>query len=245
MKNRNEVKKLSESTLRITLLFSLPCAVGLSVLSQPILTAVYNNARAASMLSILGYAVIFVSLVSVSTAMLQGVGKVMIPVRNMAIGGAVKIITNYILIAIPSVNIGGAPISTLLCYFVIAVLNIVSVKKIMNTELGFSRFVLRSVLASGIMGGAAYFAYQLMSRFVGAVPLTLSIDFMPQLSPITPLISSFRLKVIIALGVSILVALVVYAIMAFALRLIKRDDVLMLPKGEQLSKFLDRFHLLS
>jgi len=76
VKNQAEVKKLTESTIRITMLFALPCAVGLSVLSQPILTAVYNNARAASMLTILSYAVIFVSLVSVTTAMLQAVGQV-------------------------------------------------------------------------------------------------------------------------------------------------------------------------
>ncbi len=245
VKNMREVKKLSESTLRITMLFSFPCAVGLSILSEPILTAVYNNARAASMLHILGYAVIFVSLVSVSTAMLQGAGKVFIPVKNMAIGGVVKIIVNYTLIAIPGLNIGGAPISTLLCYFVIALLNILSVKKIMGTDVSFSSFVVRPVLANVAMGGVAFGAYQLTAKFLGIAPLTLSLNFLPQSAPVTPLASGLRLKVLLALGIAIFAAVLVYAVMVFALRLIKREDVIMLPKGEKLAGILDKLHLLS
>lgn len=245
VKNMGEVKKLSESTLRITSLFALPCAVGLSVLSQPILISIYNNARASSMLGILGFAVIFVSLVSVTTAMLQGAGHVMIPVRNMAIGGVVKIATNYFLIAIPGINIGGAPISTTLCYFVIAVLNILSVKKIMKSELSFSGFILRPVIATGIMGVGAYFAYQFVAGLIGAEAINPVISFMPQMAPVTPVASAMRLKIMIAMAVAILVAIVIYAVMVFALRLIKRDDVLMLPKGERLAKLLDKFHLLS
>ncbi|MBE7034961.1 MAG: hypothetical protein E7402_02405 [Ruminococcaceae bacterium] len=243
-KNWPEVKKLSASTLRITLLFSLPCAVGLSVLSQPILTAVYNNARASSMLMILGYAVIFVSLVSVSTAMLQAAGKVMIPVRNMAIGGIVKIVTNYILIAIPSVNIGGAPVSTNLCYLVIAILNLASVKKVMGTKMPLMDFVVRPVLASGVMGIGAAFTYQFAAKILGIAPLSFLINFMPQSAPVTPILASERIKVLIALAASIFVAVLIYVIMVFVLRLIKKEDVIMLPKGERLASLLQRFHLI-
>ena len=245
VKNMGEVKKLSESTLRITMLFSLPCAVGLSVLSQPILAAVYNNARANSMLAILGYAVIFVSLVSVTTAMLQGAGHVMIPVRNMAIGGVVKIVTNYILIAMPAVNIGGAPISTNLCYFTIATLNILSVKKIMKPNLTFSGFILRPLIASALMGVGAYFTYQGVANFLQTERMHISLNFLPQTSPFTPVLASERLKIVIALCAAIAVAVVIYLLMVFVLRLIKREDVEMLPKGEALSKMMERLHLLS
>lgn len=240
-----EVKTLSESTLRITMLFSMPCAIGLSVLSQPILSVVYNNARAASMLAILGYAVIFVSLVSVSTAMLQATGHVMIPVRNMAIGGIVKIATNYFFIAIPALNIGGAPISTNLCYLTITILNIRSVQKIMKTEVTFSGFILRPLIASGVMGLGAYGAYQLAAGLLKLPTLSLRINFLPQTAPVTPVTSSVRLKMLVALGAAIAVAVVLYAVMLFVMRLIKREDVLMMPKGERLAAVLDKFHLLS
>ncbi len=244
VKNMGEVKKLSESTIRITTLFSVPCAVGLSVLSGPILVAVYNNARAASMLCILAYAVIFVCLVSVTTAMLQGAGYVYLPVRNMLIGGLVKIVTNYVLVAMPAVNIGGAPVSTLLCYMVIAILNILSVKRIMKPNLSLGEFVIKPVIASGAMGIAAYGAYQLTAKVLGIAPLSLTLNFLPQTAPAFGLLSSERLTVIIAVGVSIAAAVIVYAIMIFVLRMLKRDDVLMMPKGEALAKILDKFHLI-
>ncbi len=244
VKNMSEVKKLSESTIRITTLFSVPCAVGLSVLSQPILIAVYNNARAASMLHILSFAVIFVSLVSVTTAMLQGAGYVYLPVRNMLIGGLVKIITNYVLVAIPALNIGGAPISTLLCYFVIAVLNIMCVKKIMKPGLSLGEFVMKPMIASGAMGLAAYGAYQLVAKTLHIAPLSLSLDFLPQTAPSIGLLGSERLQVIIAVGISILAAVIVYAVMIFVLKMLKKDDVLMMPKGEPLARILERFHLI-
>jgi len=246
VKNMQEVKKLTESTIRITLLFSLPCAVGLSVLSQPILTAVYDNARASSLLTVLAYAVIFVCLVSVTTAMLQAVGKVMIPVRNMAIGALVKVVTNYFLIAVPSVNIGGAPISTNLCYLTIAILNIISVRRILKPELKIADLLIKPVIAVGMMGVCAGLAYRFTANAIGAVPLGFSVNFLPQIQPVTPVTSGdIRLKVILALGVSIAVAVAVYAVMVFVLRLIKRDDVVMLPKGDMLARLLDKFHLLS
>lgn len=245
MKNHKEVKLLSESTLRITTLFSLPCAVGLSVLSQPILITVYNNARSAAMLSILAYAVIFVCLVSVTTAMLQAAGKVMVPVRNMAIGGIVKIVTNYFLIAMPAVNIGGAPISTTLCYLTIAVLNIMSVKRVLKPGLSLSSMIIKPVIAAGAMGVAAGLSYKFCAQVLNAVPFSFGANFMPQMQPVTPVASDARLKVIIALCISMAVAVIVYAIMVFALKLIKREDVLMLPKGEFLTRMMDKFHLLS
>jgi len=245
MKNHKEVKLLSESTLRITTLFSLPCAVGLSVLSQPILITVYNNARSAPLLTVLAYAVIFVCLVSVTTAMLQAAGKVMIPVRNMAIGGVVKIITNYVLIAIPSVNIGGAPISTTLCYVTIAVLNIISVKKILKPDLSISSMVIKPIIAAAAMGISAGLCYHFSANLLGAEAFVFNADFMPQFAPVTPVAASVRLKVIIALIISMAVAVIVYAVMVFALRLIKREDVAMLPKGQLIVRLMDKLHLLS
>ena len=49
----------------------------------------------------------------------------------------------------------------------------------------------------------------------------------------------------IALGIAICVGALLYAVMVFVLRLVKREDVLMMPKGEKLVDVLGKFHLLS
>lgn len=246
VKNYLEARKLTESTVRITTLFSLPCAVGLSVLSSPILLVVYNNVRSEHMLFILAFAVIFVCLVSVTTAMLQATGKVFIPVINMLIGGIVKIVTNYFLIAMPSVNIGGAPISTLLCYLAISVLNLIAIKKVINPKFSLTDNIIKPAIASLIMGIGAFFGYNITAGIVGAPKFNLAftLKFIELSQPVTPVMSDVRFKTIIALCVAILVGVIIYGILIFAVKAIKKDDILMMPKGEKLYKLLTKCKLM-
>ncbi len=247
IKNYKEAQKLTESTLRITTLFSMPCAVGLSVLSSPILLVVYNNIRSQHMLFILAFAVIFVCLVSVTTAILQATGNVMMPVYNMAAGGIVKIVTNYILIGKDVINIGGAPISTLLCYLTIATLNILAIKKVINPKLSFMDNLIKPVISSIVMGVSAFYTYNIAAGVVGAprFPLALTLKFIEENAPITPVLSGERFKTIIALGAAISVAVLVYMIMIFLVKAIKKEDILMMPKGEKLYKLLTICKLIS
>ena len=91
-------------------------AVGLAVLSEPIIRLLARNygpesvATAAPILAYLGIAVIFNSTVLLFNAIMQAHGDVTTPVVNMLIGGVVKVVVNYILVAIPSLNIIGAAI---------------------------------------------------------------------------------------------------------------------------------------
>ncbi|WHH56946.1 polysaccharide biosynthesis protein [Petroclostridium sp. X23] len=94
VQNYRLARKTTESTIRIALLFALPAGMGLSLLSEPILQLVYQSTKPTQLLALMGIASIFVCLVLVTSAILQSTGKVMIPVRNMFIGGVVKIMTN-------------------------------------------------------------------------------------------------------------------------------------------------------
>jgi len=246
LKNYNEAKRLAESTVRITTLFSLPCAIGLSVLSSPILLVVYNNVRSQHMLFILAFAVIFVCLVSVTTAMLQATGKVMLPVYNMVAGGIVKIATNYFLIATDTLNIGGAPISTLICYMTIATLNILALKGVIKPKFGIMDNILKPVFSALIMGISAFFGYNLIASLIGApqFDLALTFRFIETTAPVTPVEGVTRLMTLIALGCAIIIAVVVYVISIFLLKAIKKDDILMMPKGEKLAKILTKCKLM-
>lgn len=64
----------------------------------------------------LGIASMFVCLMLISNSILQSYGRVHVPVFTMLIGGVVKIIFNYNLTAVPSINIHAAPFGTLVCF---------------------------------------------------------------------------------------------------------------------------------
>ncbi len=165
----------TENSIFITLLFSLPCAVGMSVLAKPILDLVYNNTNASQTLSVLALAIVFVSLVMVTNAILQSAGKERIPVINMLIGGAVKILINNWLVKNPAINIVGAPIGTISCYAVILILNIICLLRVIPVRLSFSRYIVKPVIASALMGIAAYGVYELCMPLGSKLSLIVSI----------------------------------------------------------------------
>lgn len=243
-KDQKQSKLLTESSIRITTLFALPCAIGMSVLSSPILISLYNNARAENTLALLSLSIIFVCIVSVTTAILQASGKVFIPVVHMLIGGVVKAISNYILIAIPALNIGGAPISTFLCYFVIAALNISAVLRIIHPDFNIKDFILKPLVSAFIMGAVVFAIYNLCATVLGCPKITLSINFLPQVAPVTPVTSIVRLKTIISLGISIFAGVVSYVITTGALGGFFENDIDMLPKGKRISKLMKKIKLL-
>lgn len=161
--NFEKARKNIYAGLRIVILIAMPAGAGLFMLSMPIAKLIFPNVGSletvSSTLSLLGIATISVCICYVTNAMLQAIGKVNIPVKNMLIGGLIKLISNYILVGIPSLNITGAPISSNLCYGTIAVLNIFALIKHTGIKLNISKTFIRPLGASAGMGIFAILAY--------------------------------------------------------------------------------------
>ncbi len=92
---------------------------------------------------------------------MQAHGDVTTPVVNMLIGGVVKVIVNYFLVAVPSLNIVGAAIGTLTCYAVITALDLVAIRRRISTKPRVLRNMLRPALAAVLMGAVTFGAYRL------------------------------------------------------------------------------------
>ena len=156
---QNQARRVTGVALRITILFALPCAVGMAVLAEPILQLVYHNTSATPTLSILAYAIVFVSLVSVTNAILQASGEIWVPVAHMAIGGLLKVSINYVLVGMPSINICGAPIGSLVCYVTILTLNLISIRQLIGVRLSFVDLLFKPVLSVAGMAAVALLVY--------------------------------------------------------------------------------------
>ena len=214
-RNQEQASRLTESSFRLTALLALPCAVGLAVLPQPIMDLLYYNQPedvlvAAPTLTLLGPAVVFVALQSVTNAILQAQGKEKLPVISMALGGAVKLITNYTLIAIPAINICGAPIGTSLCYGTITVLNLIFIRR-SGIRFSFMKTFFRPMVSAGVMGVFAYLCYDPVAGVLGS-----------------------KLGVLVVIAAAALL----YLLMLIATKAIPKEDILMMPKGEKIAKML-------
>ena len=211
-------RKTEESALRVMALFAAPCAIGLFFLSAPIVQMLCTQYTAADvrlggiMLAILGLTVIFDAMVLVLNAFMQAHGDVNTPVINMLIGGILKVIVNYFLVAVPSLNIIGAPIGTLICYLSITVLDILAMRKSVQTKPEIRGNVIRPLIASVLMGISTFLVYRVLSGFLSSQKLA-------------------------CLG-ALVFAVVIYLVLALALRCLTYEDFMLLPKGEKIVKIL-------
>ncbi len=207
-----EAKTITESALRIAVLFAAPCTFGMAALSREILNLLYGDYNACSVLAILSFAIIPVALVQVSNSVLQAYGRVYKPVIHMIIGGTIKVLVNFF--CIPYLGIDGAPVGTGICYLIIAVLNIRAIIKEAGIEFKWSSYIIRPVLAAAVMGIAGV----LLSAYL-------------------PISKTFC---IVEIGICV----IVYALAVFALKAVKKSDILTLPKGEKIAEILEKYKLV-
>ena len=112
-------------SLKYALIIGLPCAMGLSALSDPILCLLYNDTSAhaaAMLLTLLAPSSLLVCILAITNSVLQGCGKEKMPVISMLVGGGVKLLSGMLLIKL--CGISGAPMSTFLCYLTVTVMNL-------------------------------------------------------------------------------------------------------------------------
>lgn len=165
-KNIKTAQAKSTLAVRLSFFVSVPAALGLSLLSEPIFKLLYPDAlKGYAMLSYLSYTVIFTVAMSTLQGILQGAGKYYAPLKNLLIGGAVKYILNVALIRIPALNIYGAIISSIAATFVIFIFDYKDVKK----HVGFGKMmpsIIKILLSSFIMGLICIFSFQTLCDYM-------------------------------------------------------------------------------
>lgn len=218
--NFTKVSKTISTTLRLTLIITLPAGTGFLLLSGPILRLFYSSGTVlgGQLMAVLGFAVPAVALVAVTNATLQAFGRIDLPLISMFLGAVVKMLGDYFLIGIPELNIMGAPISTVVCYWLIALINLFQIGRLSHALPPLGKTAGRPFAASVGMGAATYICSTVLARVLGAAPG----------SPADKLVTL----------AAILLAVVVYAVLLLLLHAVEREDVLLLPKGEKIADIL-------
>ena len=223
-RDRRGASRITGSALRITALLAFPMGVGLFVLGTPIMRLLFPSLTtqlAGPLLSTLGLATVFVCMMLVCNSILQAHGFVNLPVTVMVLGGAVKIVTNYNVVAIPKVGIFGVPMGNVLCFGLCLALDLVIISRVIPQRPRYLPIFLKPLAASALMGGAAWAVYGLLSRL-----------FLDDSGVIS------RTGNAAATMAAILVAVVIYFVLIVALRAISRDDLALMPKGDKLARLL-------
>ena len=250
-RDRRGASRVSGSALRITALLAFPMGVGLFVMGTPIMRLLYpalEQDLAGPLLSTLGLATAFVCMMLVCNSVLQAHGFVNLPILVMVLGGGVKILTNYHVVAVPKVGIYGVPMGNILCFGLCLLLDLLLIARVIPRRPRYLEVFLKPVLASALMGGAAWAVYGLGSKLlvrlcgIGVQGNQLMMKLAGKLCVIDETAGqvlglSRAGNALMTLG-AIGVGMVVYGVLAVTLRAISRDDLSLMPKGDSLARLL-------
>lgn len=215
--------QMIRTSYRLTAIFAIPAALGISAFSAPVLSLLFGHDReavaiAAPLLSYLGVSVFLSCMITATNSVLHAYQIVNRPILSMAVGAIIKIISAYFLIGHPSIGLMGAPISTFLCNLSVVLLNLYFASKLCDIP-DILSFFLRPLLAASLAVGIGFFGYRSISSVIGeGTVLTL---------------------IVIAI-VSLL-----YLLFACLTRTIQVEDIKAMPMGNKLYGLLKRLHLLT
>ncbi|UOF91819.1 polysaccharide biosynthesis protein [Fodinisporobacter ferrooxydans] len=219
------IKNRIDMAMRMTMLMGMPAAVGLCLLARPVDTMLFKTSDGWDTIAIMSLGILFSTVQVTSSAVLQGLGNVYIPVANMMFGAVVKYVLNVILV--PLYGINGAAWATVLSYFVACMLNLWSVYHRTHISFDLKAWLIRPSLSVFFMGVAVFAALRQFGPFVWTLEL------------------SNRMASSVLTVTTILIGIAVYGIGLFATGSVSRREVESVPRlGPGLARFCSRIGLL-
>ena len=217
-RDRGTAATVSEDSMRISAVVSIPMGVGLAVLADPIMKVLYPGSHLAGpgLLRVMGIASFFVCIVLMENAILQASGREKLTMVTLITGGIIKIIINWFLVARRDINIYGAPVGTLCSYCAMAAMDYVFMCRTLSSRPRLLRVFSGPLAASALMGLTAWGVYGLGARLLG----------------------QGRIGTLLAMCAAIGAAVIVYLVTAIVFRAVTREDMKLIPGGEKIARIL-------
>lgn len=210
--------------VKTTMIISIPSAVGIGVLAKPIILLLFPRTTpeeldiAGKVLVVLSLSVVFFALSTLNNSILQGIGRVKTPVVNAAIALVIQTVILVGLLKFTNLGIYSVAIVNLVYSGVLSFLNQFFVGRELGYKQEFKRTFGSPLLASAIMGLAAWGTYQALY----AVTLSMRISVIP----------------------AIIVAVVFYFAALLIFNGLTEEELRSIPKGHLIVKVAKKCKLL-
>jgi stage V sporulation protein B len=152
----DQARKKAVQAYRMTMLVAIPAQVGLYVLATAVYAFLFGDTTGGAVMAAISWAVVPIMLQQTTSGVLQGAGRIILPVRNFVIGAVVKAVLTYWL-TVPF-GIDGAAWSTAVGFAVAAILNIIQVERMLGRTLKTRSMILKPLAAALVMAGAIWAA---------------------------------------------------------------------------------------
>lgn len=200
LRKQGEVRNKINLSLKLSSVIAVPCFFGLFFMAGPIMKFIFpGRFDGVDILKYLSISIPFIIVTQTTTSILQGVGSYILPVINLFIGCIVKVILTVVLVAIPELNIYGAVIASIGAYIVSTVLNLITMKVKLGSNIELYNNFIKPGYAASLMIVVVILTYNFLYR--------------------NTLSNSISCLLSISLGA------IIYGIGIFALRVFSVDDV--------------------
>lgn len=211
----------TRDTIRYTMVFTIPCAVGMAALARPIMMMLYGNndslALAAGIMQSGALLTVLLALSTLTTGILQGLGEMQAPLVHAATAVAIHLGFLVLFVVKFKWNIYGVVYANIIFGLIICLLNARSIRKKLHYRQEIKKTFLVPVIAAGVMGIAAYLVHRVFNLFAGNMISTI---------------------------LAVCVGAVVYGICLVKLGGILEREIRRLPKGDLLADLLIRLNIL-
>ncbi len=222
-----ETRNKIQSGIRTTMLISIPCAVAMFILPKEIVGYLFPQKQslvlASDLLRVLSVSVIFYALSTLTNGVLQGIGKVNVPMINAAIALVVQTVA-LVALLLTGFDLYSLAIAMNVYSFVMCVLNQISIRKHLGYGLDLKNTFVKPIIASFIMGAVAWGVYHLLYFIIP--------------------ISEFSMKNRICLTITIGFAVLAYFVAVIKIGVINEEEMRALPKGGLLIRIGKKLRLL-
>lgn len=217
--NRGNMRSKMALAIRFAMIIAIPSFIGYLVLAHPIIDLLYSgNIRIPALMLRLGsVSVVFYCLSTVTNALLQGIDKMMTPVRNAAISLVIHLASLLIMLVVFHLSIYGVVIANIVFSLCMCLLNQRSIRQYTGYQQELKKTFILPFIAALIMGLITFLAYHLF-RYL-------------QMG-------------IFAVIPAMIVAVIVYAVALLELGALTRQEILQMPGGARLVRLFVRMHLL-
>ena len=217
----DQAKEKIASSIKINMLIAIPSAAGLGFLARPIILLIFNkpdDIEGPRLMTFGCLAVIVFALSTFTNGVLQGLNHLRTPVIHSAISLVIHIPLVIFLVDYQGLSVTGMVIGNITYALVICILNWIKIGKILNYRQEILNTFIKPAIAAVIMGAAARLVYNLVSGSLGGNTI----------------------PAILAIGV----AVVIYVILIILFRTMTEKELLEMPGGRRIVRFLKSKHLL-
>ena len=152
--------------VKTTMIISIPCAVGLFVLARPVTCLLFpantqaSEDLATGLLMALAISIVFYALSTLNSQILQGLGKMNVPIVNAAIALGLQTVVVVVLLFFTKLDLYSVVIANIIYSGIMCVLNQLAVRKAIGYRQEIMRTFVIPLLASAFMGAVAWAVYE-------------------------------------------------------------------------------------